>query len=174
MDNIIKIESYLDNEARITKQRKSPVLGICILIAGIAVLLVSIKWSLPDAPRMIVLSLGALGALVGFIMAIAACISQDGSYIYQPTHSKLKHYRRYINADDRQLLCDCLSHNQMKNLSMVRQETSTGHLLQAYISADGAFAVLQLETYIPHDFVPATEVVSVMPEEISTVWAWIK
>ena len=176
MEDYIKITEYLDNgaESRVAKHRKSPIMGIIILICGLAVLLLSLKVKLPDALTMSLLTIGAIAALVGLFMAIMTAVSDNACYLFLPTKSKIKRYRRYINSDDRQLLRDILNDNTFQLLGNVRKECSTGTLLQFYLSADGAYAVAQLEEYIPHDFVAATPPVVINPDDIPYVEQWLK
>ena len=104
------------------------------------------------------------------MLSISAC----GGYRYKPTGACMKRHRRYVNADDRQKLLEFIHNNDMSQLNQVRKETSTGTLLHAYASSDGAFAVVQVEEYIPHDFVPMTPPTCLEGNAAKKLSEWIK
>ena len=173
MENIIEIEEYLKNGTndKIGRYRKSPVAGILVLIIGIAVLIVSLKIALPDALKMTLLTLGALGLIAGFLMLVFG--AAGNSYQYLPTRSPLKHYRRYINTADRQQAINCLTTGDFTHLGDIRQEASTSAMVVAYVSRDGACAILQLMEYVPHHFQASTPVLVADPASIPALQQWL-
>lgn len=176
MEDFTTIKEYLDSGAnsRIVKHRKSPLAGIIVFICGVVLLWVSLRTRLSDTLQMSLLTIGACAAITGFLMVVMTYVSGDGRYIFTPTRAKIKHHSKYINADDRQMLKDMLSDGNLTALPRVRKEVSTGTLLQAYVSTDGSLGLLQLEEYIPHNFMPATAVVTVQPEYIPILESWLK
>ena len=176
MEDFTAIKEYLDggNDSRIAKHRKSPLGGIIVFICGIVLLWISLRGQFADTLQMSLLTVGALALLTGFFMIVMTFVSGSGCYTFLPTRAKIKHYSKYINADDRQMLKDMLAEGNFKALPKVRKEVSTGTLLQVYVSVDSSLALLQLEEYIPHSFMPATAVVSMMPEEIPILESWLK
>lgn len=175
MEDYTKIEEYMaaGSDSRIIKKTKNPAHGIIILLAGAAVLIVGARFKMPDALQMGLMAIGAIAAMAGGIMLILVAVSDCGGYRFKPTGSCIKHHRRYINADDRQKMLECIRYADMKQIDQVRKETSTGTLLQAYASKDGAFAVVQVEEYIPHDFVPMTPPVCLEGEQAAKLLNWI-
>lgn len=176
MEEYIKIEEYLKNntESRVISRKKSPLPGVIVLLCGLAVLIISLKVMLPEALKMTLLTVGALAAITGLFMTVMTLASGDSTYIYKNTGSSIKHYRRYINADDRMCCRECLGSGKMDRLGKVRKENSTCSLLHIYLSKDGVFALMQLEEYVPHSFVPVTPVVTVAPEEVAHVVEFVK
>ena len=175
MEDFIKIEEYLNNNSdnNIEKRHKSPLCGILVMVCGLAVLVLSLRCKMSDTLTMTLLTLGAIAALTGMFMAIMAA-TNGMKYIYVPTGSCLKHYRRYINADDRNMLREMITSGNLSKLSSVRKENSTGTLLQIYVSQDGAYALLQLEEYIPHDFVPITPATAFRNSDAAAILAFVK
>lgn len=176
MANYTKLEEYMadGNDGRIEKKSKNPACGIAFLVLGIAVLIAGIRGQMSDSAQMALISIGAIAALVGGFLLVMLSISTCGGYRYRGTGACMKHYRRYVNAGDRQALLDCINHSDMSQLGQVRKETSTGTLLRAYVSKDGAFAVAQVEEYIPHDFVAMTPPTCLEGDAAKNLSAWLK
>lgn len=173
MEDIITIEDYLNNgiNEKIAKQHKSPLCGILVLIAGILLLIISLKMVLPDALKMTLLTLGGIGIIAGFLMLVFGATGR--CYRHLPTRSPLKHFRRYINPEDRQIALNSLASGDFTHFADIRKEVSTSAMIEAYISRDGAFALLQLTEYVPHHFQPTTPVHVANPANIPLIQSWL-
>ena len=176
MEDFIKIENYLANgsDGNIVKQPKNPLRGLLVLLVGIAVIVFSTQCSMPETAQIASLSLGVLAALVGGMMLVLLSTSDCGGYRFKTTGAPLCRYRRYVASDDRQRLIDSVSSADMRLLGDIHKESSTSTLLQAFVAKDGSYAVLQVEGYIPHDFVPRTAPVSLDKENASLLLQWLK
>ena len=173
MEDFIKIEDYMAGgaDSRIARHRKSPILALAILAVGIVLLAVSLRFKLADSLQMALLTLGIMGILAGGIMLL---LSNGQCYRYQPTGAQMRHYRRYVNTDDRQKLIDSIEKGDLGQLAQIRKESSTGTLLNAFVCADGSFAVVQAEVYIPHDFLPATPPVAIGQPHSAALLKWLE
>lgn len=179
MEDYIKIEEYINNNANdangiISLRKKSPLAGLITLVCGIAVLLLSLKATMGDTAKMSLLTIGILAILTGFFMAILTLTAGKSKLTYKPTNAPMKHYKRYINADDRQALRECINSGDLKALGKVRIENSTCSLLHVYLSTDGQYALMQLTEYIPHSFVPVTHVAAFDAEQARLVQEFLK
>lgn len=176
MENYIKIEKYLADgkDGNISKQRKNPFWGILLLVVGLVVIVLSIRCHLPETVQIACLSLGVLATLVGAVMLVLLSTSDCGGFRFNTTGACICRYRRYIATADRQQLLNCVNAGDMRLLNQVHKETSTGTLLQAYISKDGNYAILQVEEYIPHDFVPITPPVTLDQSNATLLLQWLK
>lgn len=178
MEDYIKIEEYINNNANdangiISLRKKSPLAGLITLVCGIAVLLLSSKATLGDTAKMSLLTIGILAILTGFFMAILVTAGKS-KLTYKPTNAPMKHYKRYINADDRQTLRECINSGDLAALGKVRIENSTCSLLHVYLSSDGQYALMQLTEYIPHSFEPITPVAAFDAEQARLVQEFLK
>lgn len=175
MENYTKLEEYMNsgNDSRIEKKRKNPTCGIAVLLLGLVVLIAGIRCPLSDASQMALISIGAIAALTGGVVLVRLSVSATGGYRSKSTGTCMKHYRRYVNADDRQKLLDGIRYGDMSLLSQVRKETSTCTLVQAYAASDGSIAVVQVEEYIPHDFIPMTQPMCLEGETAQILRKWL-
>lgn len=176
MEEYIKIEQYLanGNDGNIVKQNKNPMRGLVVMLLGIAVLIVALRSHLPETAQIAFMTLGVLAALAGGIMMVLVCTSECGGYRFKTTGAKMCHYRRYITANDKQKFVACVNSGDMRPLEQVHKETSTGTLMHAYVATDGSYAILQVEEYIPHDFVPITAPVALDQPNATLLLQWIK
>lgn len=176
MEEYIKIEEYVKNgnDNNIATRRKSPLCGIIVMLCGIALLILSLKCTMGDTLKMTILTLGALAAITGLFMAVLSRTTGSCRMVYNPTGACIKHYRHYINADDRQQLREIINSGSFEKLGTIRKENSTCSLLHTYLSQDGQYALMQLEEYIPHSFEPITAVTAVPAEKVQHVQAFVK
>lgn len=179
MEDYIKIEEYINNSANdpkspISRRKKGPLAGIIVLACGIAVLLLSLKMPMGDTAKMSLLTIGILAILTGFFMAVLSITTGKCRLIYQPTGSSIKHYQRYINADDRNALRECIISGDLSQLHKIRIENSTRGLLHIYLSCDGQYALMQLDEYIPHCFEPSTPVAAFNAEQARYIQDFLK
>lgn len=179
MEDYIKIEEYINNSANdpqspIKLHKKSPLAGIITLACGIVVLALSFKITSADAAKMTLLTIGILGTITGLFMAILSITAGKSKPIYRPSNSPMKHYRRYINADDRRDLREYINSGDLKHLNKVRIENSTCSLLHIYLSKDGQYALMQLDEYIPHNFEPITPVAAFEAEQTRYIQDFLK
>lgn len=177
MEEYIKIEEYTnanDPNSPITLHKKGPWTGVITLVSGIAVLALSFKIATADAAKMTLLTIGILAAIVGLFMAVLTITAGKSKLVYQPSNSPMKHYRRYINADDRQALREYINSGDLKQLNKIRIENSTCSLLHIYLSKDGQYALMQLDEYIPHSFEPITPVAAFEAEQAHLIQDFLK
>lgn len=161
------IEEYLNSEPIFEKKKNNPLISVLIIVASIVILILSLQMSAGDSVRMLLLSVGILGILVGAGLFIGQCCSSH--YEYSPTHSKMKRYHRYIDSDNRQLCRDILSNKDMTKLSGVQTCASSSFMLVFYLSVDKQFGVVQLQEYIPHNFEPTTEVETLNTDGVKAI-----
>lgn|SRR5574344_1104929 len=160
MENFLNIEQYINANAdkKIVKKSRNPFLGIVLLLAGAACTVLSMKIAMGDALKMAILTLGIFIIIIGMILIII-CFSKDsGYYVYTPTGSRMKSYKRYINANDKQRCRDGLATGKVDVLDHITPEVSTSTLVNILLAKDKSCTVLQLDEYIPHEFMPVTEV----------------
>lgn len=174
MEEYINIEEYLatDNSNKYTKCTGCPWWGIGILIVSIAILACSLRLVGGDTVKMLLLTLGILGIIVGAALIIACCTGR--SYRLKATGQRLKAIKIYIDASDRQKCKDAIVENNPKKLAGVATTASSCTLLQIVCTDDRRYALVQLEEYVPHSFIPVTPVAEMVGEDTANMIVWLK
>lgn len=176
MEDYMKIEQYLccNPDTKIIKKKCFPAVGLILLFLGLVMVIISAQAKIVETLAMLMLTVGVVLTLVGVASVLVSCGKDAGYYVFQPTGSRMKIYRRYINSGDKRLCAECIASGKMEALAHVRKEVSSGSLLRVLLSKDGACAVMQMEEYIPHDFVPVTPVLVINNEDVSKVRTFLK
>lgn len=176
MEEYTKIEDYLllNNDNNIEKHRSTPFSGILLLAGGIILIPLGLHAAMSDIIQMTILTAGTIAALAGLFIVIFNVTSKSSHFIYKPTGAKMKRYRRYINADNRQTCRDSITSSHWEAFENIAAENSTGTLLHIYMSVDERFALVQLEEYVPHEFHPITPVTAVTAEGCKSLSKFLK
>lgn len=174
MNKIISIEEYIKNnsEPQIIAHKKSPLPSLLVLACGIVLIVLSNGLHSHDSLQMVVLTIGAISAITGAIMA-ALCFGKTSNYVYHPTNSHMKLHHCYVPNIYNQKIRESLASGNMDILKTIKHENSTNTRLDILISKDGAFALLQMQEF-GTIFEPATPVAKIAGDEALKVQQWLQ
>ncbi len=167
------IKQYIDNNAglQIAKRYQNPWTHIAVLVCGVTLIVLGRTVHGHDSLQMTLLSIGIIAAIVGIILLVICC--NANRYMYLPTHSHMKLHHFYINNVDRHLVKEMLATKNIEGIKEVKPEMSTNTMLDVMISADGCFALLQVQEYSSY-FEPTTPVCVLTGDAAQEIKKWIR
>lgn len=137
----------------VTKVGKLSILGIILIIAGIISFFLGLQIDIPESTvAMLLYSIGFTIALVGIIKLFIG----KKYFSYRPTNSKLKEVTKYFEGSSSSKFEDYIQNKKFSEIKNIRQTDNNGLKVDAMLSEDGAFAAVQLSTYIPYEYAPIT------------------
>lgn len=175
MEERISISQYISmaSDAKFSKIRSIPSMGIICLVAGAVMLALCFAVCKVDTLKMALLSLGAILTVAGLIWVAVCCGKDAGKVIYLPTGAGMKSYKRYLDANDVMTCRSAVENGDFDTLETVRFTTSSNAQVHVMISKDDACALVQVLEYVPHDFMPSTRVWELTGAEVSRIRAWL-
>lgn len=172
-NNIQNIDEYMTEANNLyMKKRNSPLTGCFLAIGGIAITALSCEKGLTDTPKMLLLTLGAIAALVG--IALVICSFLHWHHIYQPTGKAMKVKKCYVAQDDRDLCRKALASKDATMLVKAEKVASSSTLLYIVLEQQGVHAVVQMQEYVPHRFEAATAPIAFDGSAVAEIERWIK
>lgn len=171
MEKIQTINEYVATEmgGKIEKRAKSPLLGLLLMVVGIALLVLMRKGGLSDSMQALTMTLGVLTLAVGVLLA-AMCFSKAlWHYIYMPTHSRMKSRKVYLAEVDFQKCCNAFDTKEFSALGKLQPVNTSNAAIEMVYSVDHAVALLQVGRYDTGHFEPETPVACLLGTEVAAI-----
>lgn len=169
------MDRYLEQNRELFARRRHGLLWDVVFLAlGILMAVVALKLKMADSVVMLLLSTGAIMILTCIVLLVVHSDTHSGNLVYRPTGSKMKTHRCYLAADSRRESEEALRGKDVTALVHLHRENSTSTMLRIEISDDDSCALVQLCEYIPHSFVPMTEVVMFNGADAVKLRAWLR
>lgn len=171
MQNIPDTNEFLaklQTENIVEKKRHSAIMPICTLLAGAALIAVSVATAMPDIVSFTLLVAGGIMVIVGFAYFLRIFDKKSGYYLYVKTHSRLRTHSVYVAAADKELCRQIVENKDFARLADVHKNNSTLTMLNVTVSDDNRFAVIQLYEY-DLSFVPTTECALACDNEVEPI-----
>lgn len=165
------INEYIASEmgGKIVKHAKSPVTGLLVLAAGVALLVLMRTMAMVDSLQALVLTVGVLATGVGIVLTAMCLTGAMSHYRYEPTHSTMRERKVYLGASDFQLCRDALMGGDLAVVGKVVPVNSTNAALHLLYSRDHAVALLQAGRFDTGHFEPETEVRVLTGTEVAAI-----
>ncbi|MCL2132500.1 MAG: hypothetical protein FWH36_08670 [Lentimicrobiaceae bacterium] len=173
MESLESLEEKIKNmeDEKIIKKKGNPIYSVVLLIAGVAVIVFGAA----------VLHGGSLGFLTitsGIVIAVAGLIyilkNTGIYYVYEPTGKKLKKYKVSLDESDAKKIVSCISSKNFTAVKYMKKVITSGDLIEARGTDDGAVFLFQLSKYVPHNFVPSTPIVVLHGEDAKLMLEFVK
>ncbi len=171
MQNIPDTNEFLEKlqtENIVEKKHHSSITPLCTLLAGAALIAVSVASAMPDIISFTLLVAGGIMVIVGIACFLRIFDKKSGYYLYAKTKSRLRAHSVYVAASDKELCRQIVENKDFALLADVRKNNSTLTMLNVTVSDDNRFAVIQLYEY-DLTFVPATECAVACDNEVEHI-----
>ncbi len=178
MENMINIKEYLQilqDENKVTTQRKNLLIPIGVLLAGVVLLIINfIKIFNNDIIQTILGIIGIICLIIGLVLLISAC--QGVVYIYSPWNCKIKEYNIYFDHTQKQQLYNCINHQQWQKLQDIPKNSGSSVCLHAFVCTqeDKSIAMIQISEYVPYQFIDTTPVITLEGNDAQHVIQYVK
>lgn len=165
------INEYIATElkGKIISKKKSPLLGLLLLLAGVGLLVLQGVVALTDTLQTVLLTMGVLCGLVGLALTVVALGGGMRQYVYQPTGSRLTERKVYLSVGDYATAAKALDGGDLHLLSTLHPEVSSNSALHLLRSKDGAIALVQGGRYDTGHFEADTRVVCLFGTEVAVL-----
>ena len=171
MEKYLTLEEYVATNMsdKITKKAKTPIMGLLILAASIALLVLTRMAKMSDSLQMLVLTIGIIALAVGIVLT-AMCLTKTlWYYQYRPTKSKMKLRKHYLGSEDYAHCVEALSANNAESLSQIKPITTSNGSLSVLYSRDLSIALLQACHCDTNHIEAETPVVTLSGNELSSI-----
>jgi hypothetical protein len=169
MENIITIEQFLDNTdpSVVYKSKKSPLLSILLIIAGLILLIANKQFgSSPDSilpPLFTITGLGLTGWGATLIFL------RKSKYILTQNKKDIRFYDILFDIKERERLLQIMKNGTIQELKELKQTELDTLKLRIASTSDGQFCYSQVLHYVPYEFVCQNEVCKHTPEEAQVI-----
>ncbi len=168
------IEEHIATDGKIECKRNNPMLHIVFFVVAVALFAVALAMQENDGLQMTLLSIGVIVGFVSLIMLVLNFTGKLYHYRYTPTGSDMKKYQRYIDSADRAKCREAISSGSMGGLSSLQSVSTGSAMLYAVVAKDSTFALVQYLEYVPHSFVPASQVMELDKQQTAQLLAFLK
>lgn len=156
----------------ISGKKSSPVKSIAAAAAGIAML--AVNYGVPGmaAHENLSATLMLLGGLLAFGGAVAVCAAVFGRSVkpvYGPTGERLRRRELFFDKANLGKVRDALEKRDFEALAAIPRSDGSAAVLVVYAPASRAIALMQLQEYVPHSYVPVSETVVLRKEACAAV-----
>ncbi len=146
----------------IVARRKSIILPAVFLIAGIAATISSS--SLKDNPdkaniASTLLLAGVAVAAIAAIVLLVRIAHKQGIPYYIPTNAKMTEKLSYFDSSKKETLIKLLEERNLDAIDAMAVENPSPLMTVRYTTPDNKVAVVQVQEFVPHMYVPVTEAV---------------
>lgn len=159
MSNFPLLSDALYTQEGVVARKKSFVIPAILLVVGAAVAVWSLQSpglaenkSLSSALMLI----GGLVALYGLIRLLVG-ISARVPY-YAPTGERLRSKKIFFELSERAALLAAFQAGDLDRIMKLARTNSSNVLLVCYTTPSGSCILAQVQEYVPHEFVPVTDV----------------
>lgn len=165
MENNESLEQYLDKADKnaVTKQTKSPVKGIAILMFGVCAFAINYFFSFDSrgviSPLLIMISFSLT------IWGIFAVTFRKKYYVNTSNKQKFEMKEVLFDSKEKDKLVRILSTNNYEELATLNGSNHDGLKLKYYATLDENTCFVQVISYINYEFVRITEVKQLRNED---------
>lgn len=176
MEKYQTIDEYVASEMgdKITQKARSPLPGLLVLAIGIFLLVMLRTQKMGDTLMTLCLTVGIVALGVGLVITAMCLTKAMWHYVYNPTHSRMKHHKCYLDATDYQHCLDAIGDNNIAALGTLLPVTSSNSALNLLYSPDHAIALLQAIRDNSGHFEPESPVLLLTGTDVTHIQALCK
>lgn len=90
-------------------------------------------------------------------------------YVHTATQAKLKKNYLYLNAEGKRVVQEAISNRNFAKIEKAPKVMTAGCRLEVWIATDNSACVMQLQEYVPHHYVPCSDVVVVKDDSVRSI-----
>lgn len=173
MEHIKTIEEYIATEmgGKIDRKKNFPLLGLVLLAAGVAMLVLMAGIQNADSLQTFLLTAGMICVAVGFLLTAMGLSGALFHYRYAATGSRMKERKIYLNPEDYRTAHDALTTGTPSDLATVNPVVSSNCALRVLRSKDGSIALVQGGRFDTGHFEAETPVKVLVGTEVAAIEA---
>ena len=173
MEHIKTIEEYIATEmvGKIERKKNFPLLGLVLLAAGVAMLVLMAGIQNADSLQTFLLTAGMICVAVGFLLTAMGLSGALFHYRYAATGSRIKERKVYLSLEDYRTAYDALTTGTAGDLASVKPVVSSNCALRVLRSKDGSIALVQGGRYDTGHFEVETPVKVLVGTEVAAIEA---
>ena len=160
MEHIKTIEEHIATEmgGKIERKKNFPLLGLVLLAAGVAMLVLMAGIQNADSLQTFLLTAGMICTALGLLFTLMALSGALFHYRYAATGSRIKERKIYLSPEDYRTAYDALTTGATGDLASVKPVVSSNSALRVLRSKDGSIALVQGGRYDTGHFEAETPV----------------
>jgi hypothetical protein len=176
MEHIKTIEEHIATEmgGKIERKKNFPLLGLVLLAAGVAMLVLMAGIQNADSLQTLLLTAGMICTALGLLFTLMALSGALFHYRYAATGSRIKERKVYLNPEDYRTAYDALTTDATGDLASVKPVVSSNSALRVLRSKDGSIALVQGGRYDTGHFEAETPVKVLVGTEVAATEALCK
>lgn len=173
MEHIKTIEEYIATEmvGKIERKKNFPLLGLVLLAAGVAMLMLMAGIKNADSLQTFLLTAGMICVAVWFLLTAMGLSGALFHYRYAATGSRIKEHKVYLSPEDYRVAYDALTTGATGDLATVKPVVSSNCALRVLRSKDGSIALVQGGRYDTGHFEAETPVKVLVGTEVAAIEA---
>ncbi|NDV47710.1 hypothetical protein D0T49_11695 [Paludibacter sp. 221] len=174
METRESIEQVLDNlgDNVVYKSKPSIVLSIVLIILGIG--LIFLSWQISNAPNSIISPLLIVGGIILLAWGVVSVFFRKTQYKATGNKQKISFSELFFDIKERDRLVRLVSEGNVQDLSKLKTSVSDALKLRVAATPDGNICYTQVVTYVPFEFVNATDARRNTPEEAKKIKELVK
>lgn len=173
MEHIKTIDEYIAAEmgGKIERKKNFPLLGLVLLAAGVAMLVLMAGIQNADSLQTLLLTAGMICTALGLLFTLMALSGALFYYRYAATGSRIKERKVYLSPEDYRVAYDALTTAATGDLASVKPVVSSNCALRVLRSKDGSIALVQGGRYDTGHFEVETPVKVFVGTEVAAIEA---
>ncbi len=149
----------------VVRRRKSALMAVLLLVAGVAVLMLNGMYAeeLSNNLRSAVVLIGSVLTLTGMILAAARFFSTEGAPYYPKGGCFLRYEERYYDRVCREEVLAAVAQGDLPRLKVIPRTQVPALVVATYESEEGSFAAMQAFEYADLEYRPLSDLKIVQP-----------
>lgn len=177
MNNYKNIECFfVSNDANdIEVKDKSLTIDIVLAVLGAVLIVVSLMPFITNKYVSMILTVtGIVLSVFGLLKLWVDSSRQKHVFIHIPSGEVLKRYSIFVDRHDMQVVQNCISSENYAALSNVKKQPTSGHYVDVMGTPKGNYFAIQMLDYVPHQYVPVSDVVVLTSQGAEVMCGLIK
>lgn len=160
MDNYELLANAIKHHPDIVTRRKNPILPLVFILVGCVMAFLSLRLPMLVDDKNLSSALMLIGGLLAFFGIFRLITSLSGRIpVFAPTGEQMRRKEFFYEAADKSKLLEAFSSKDMARISRIPRGQSSNVVLMTYSTSSGSCVLAQVQEYVPHEFVPVTDVV---------------
>ncbi len=152
---------YEVTNGAIVRQKKSLLIPALVMIFGVLITVFSdridIFFPSVDLDAALMLS-GVILAIAGLVNLIIDATHKTGVPVLAETGEKLQRYQLFYDTNKKNELCDCIENADFNRMARIPKGSVSSVIVTVYSTKSGSLALAQVAEFVPHQFVPVTNI----------------
>lgn len=152
MSDFKNIESSIEENSNISKKNRTSALSYLYAVIGACAIAATFAITMNSSASFAIIFLGIIFLIIG----LAGIFRPKKFLCYTPTNEEVKEHIYYFDAKDKKAVYAAVESGDLNLVKLIRSG-STNMRAIVYATPSKEFIVMQMQTYIPHEYVPVEE-----------------